>query len=235
MKNSSILKKNQQSHSITFRNNRFGPSQMELDLGDYIHQIYPNLTLIKGDVDVIGSELDILIPEKNIAFEFDGTWWHRAEKVGQNYHLNKTNLCYDKNVGLIHISSEDWIYDNLNTLDLVKSVLDDNHYNFNIEQENDNLKLYSNNILVATCLHSSNNNEIHIHKIASQVNRQDVISYICRYFNDKEILFDIDLYHDSLLFYTMKYDVINKTSPNIMKCHDSISMYDCGTITIKVI
>ena len=57
-------------------------------------------------------ELDIFIPSKNIAIEFNGLYWHSYEyqetKIEINYHLNKTNRCLDENIQLIHIFENEW-------------------------------------------------------------------------------------------------------------------------------
>ena len=54
-------------------------------------------------------ELDIVIPEHNLAIEFNGLLWH-SEKYGKdrNYHSHKTNLCAEKGYRLIHIWEDDW-------------------------------------------------------------------------------------------------------------------------------
>lgn len=56
-------------------------------------------------------ELDIYIPEKKIAIEYDGLIWH-SEKFGKdkNYHLNKTELCEKQGIRLIHIFEDEWLY-----------------------------------------------------------------------------------------------------------------------------
>ena len=53
-------------------------------------------------------ELDIYIPEYNLAIEYNGVYWH-TESMGKdkNYHLNKTLLCARKNIQLLHIFSSD--------------------------------------------------------------------------------------------------------------------------------
>ena len=55
-------------------------------------------------------ELDIYIPEKKIAIEYDGLIWH-SEKFGKdkNYHLMKTELCEKQGIRLIHIFEDEWI------------------------------------------------------------------------------------------------------------------------------
>lgn len=54
-------------------------------------------------------ELDIVIPDHNLAIEFNGLIWH-SEKYGKDrhYHSHKTNLCAEKGYRLIHIWEDDW-------------------------------------------------------------------------------------------------------------------------------
>jgi len=65
-------------------------------------------------------ELDVYIPSKKVAFEYDGLYYHTENKVGKKYHLNKTNLCRDKGIRLIHIFEDEW----RNKKDIVKSRID---------------------------------------------------------------------------------------------------------------
>lgn len=55
------------------------------------------------------QELDIYIPDKKIAIEFNGSYWH-SENNGKdkNYHNSKTKACADKGIQLIHIWEHDW-------------------------------------------------------------------------------------------------------------------------------
>ena len=54
-------------------------------------------------------ELDIYLSDYNLAIEFNGVYWH-SEKNGKdkNYHLNKTKLCEDKDIQLLHIFENEW-------------------------------------------------------------------------------------------------------------------------------
>lgn len=54
-------------------------------------------------------ELDIYIPDHSIAIEYNGLMWHsEAFGKGKNYHRNKTDLCSEKGVRLIHIWEDDF-------------------------------------------------------------------------------------------------------------------------------
>jgi hypothetical protein len=57
------------------------------------------------------KELDIYIPEKQIAIEFNGLIWH-SERFGnkpKTYHIEKTKLCEEKGIHLIHILEDEWL------------------------------------------------------------------------------------------------------------------------------
>lgn len=55
-------------------------------------------------------ELDIYIPDKKVAIEYDGLIWH-SEKFGKdkNYHIKKTKLCEEKGIMLFHIFESEWL------------------------------------------------------------------------------------------------------------------------------
>lgn len=59
----------------------------------------------------LGKELDIFIPSKKVAIECNGLYWH-SELRGKdkNYHLDKTILCENNDIRLIHIFEDEWLY-----------------------------------------------------------------------------------------------------------------------------
>lgn len=64
-------------------------------------------------------ELDFYFPDNNIAIELNGIYWHSEINVNKNYHKNKTELCQNKAIQLIHI----WEDDFYNKQDIIKSML----------------------------------------------------------------------------------------------------------------
>jgi hypothetical protein len=92
------------------RHNNFvsGP---EKEIVEFIKNINPNLEIIISDRSVLGPyEIDIYIPELNLAFEYNGLYYH-SEDYGkdQHYHIYKTTECIKKGIRLIHIWENDWI------------------------------------------------------------------------------------------------------------------------------
>lgn len=91
-------------------------SDYQNQLLEFIESIYDG-NIIKNDRTLIGKELDIYLPQKKLAFEFNGVFWHSEKFKDKDYHLQKTNQCEEKNVHLIHIWEDDWIY----KCDIIKS------------------------------------------------------------------------------------------------------------------
>jgi len=89
-----------------------GTSIMEQEISDYIKSLMgAEVEIQKKQRGIISGELDIYIPAKNVAIEFDGTYWHSelAGKKSKMYHLKKTEECLQKNIRLIHIFEDEWI------------------------------------------------------------------------------------------------------------------------------
>ena len=95
-----------QGHGCPYHN--FNNSFNENKVYEYVKQFFPDT--ISNDRKVLnGNELDILIPSKNIAIEYNGLYWHCELKKPKNYHLNKTEECEKKGIRLIHIFEDEWL------------------------------------------------------------------------------------------------------------------------------
>jgi len=83
-------------------------------LSDYINIETNNKSVISP------YELDIVIPSKKIAIEYNGLYWH-SEQQGKNqtYHLNKHQLCEEAGYRLIQIWENEWAQKK----DIVKSII----------------------------------------------------------------------------------------------------------------
>lgn len=95
-------------------------SNIEKDFLCFIKSIYDG-DIIENDRTILkGKELDVYIPEKNIAFEVNGLMWH-SEKFNEDkkYHLKKTELCNQEGIKLIHIFEDEWYDKN----DIIKSMV----------------------------------------------------------------------------------------------------------------
>lgn len=100
-----------------------GFSLMEKAILEYVRSICPSTeNIIEKDRSVLGNrELDIYLPDRKLAIEFDGAYWHSEKSGGKdpNYHLNKTIGCEEKGIQLLHIFEDEWI----EKQEIVKSML----------------------------------------------------------------------------------------------------------------
>lgn len=92
-------------------------SKAEKELLSYIKSIYED-TIIENARNIISpKELDIYLPNRNLAFEFNGLYWHSELYKAADYHIAKTKACLQKGIQLIQIYEDDWLYKQ----DIVKS------------------------------------------------------------------------------------------------------------------
>lgn len=87
-------------------------SEAEVELREFIASIIGSENVVTSDRKVLeGLEIDIFVPSKKIAFEYDGLYWHNEiNKPDKNYHLNKTEICERKGIQLIHIFEDEWLH-----------------------------------------------------------------------------------------------------------------------------
>lgn len=82
-------------------------SLSELEIVDYINSL--GFECDENIRSVISPyEIDIFIPAKNIGIEFNGVYWHCSKFKERDYHQNKSLMCRDRGIQLIHIWSDDW-------------------------------------------------------------------------------------------------------------------------------
>ena len=90
-----------------------GRSKPENEVAEFVQSIIPTMEIKRNDRTCISPlELDIYIPDKHFAIEFDGIMWH-SETFGQkprDYHINKTLACEKVGVRLMHIFEHEWLH-----------------------------------------------------------------------------------------------------------------------------
>jgi hypothetical protein len=95
-----------------------GPSKGELEVGDFIKSIPEEI--IRSDKNLLnGLEVDILIPSKKIAIEFNGSYFHSDLFKNRTYHLKKTQEIEKKGYRVFHIWESDWYQ----ASDIIKSMI----------------------------------------------------------------------------------------------------------------
>jgi hypothetical protein len=88
-----------------------GFSNKEREVGEYIQSILTNHDIGFNDRSVLeGKEIDILIPDLKIGFEFNGLYWHSELNHTSHAHhiLHKKQFAYHKGIRLITIFEDEW-------------------------------------------------------------------------------------------------------------------------------
>ena len=95
-----------------YPNTANGTSMMEQKVAEYVqsltkHKVY-NRSLENKRL-IPHREVDIYVPGLKLGIEFDGLYYH-SEQNGKDksYHLEKTELCEQKGIQLIHIFEDEW-------------------------------------------------------------------------------------------------------------------------------
>ena len=100
--------------------NKQNKTKTQQEIFNFIKGFYNDDVKFNDRKIISPYELDVYIPEKNLAIEFDGLLYHSYGKSeyltfnnyleeDKNYHLRKTELCESKNIKLFHVFENEWI------------------------------------------------------------------------------------------------------------------------------
>lgn len=121
-------------------------SSFELAIRHFLSSLGITDVLYNKRTIIDNNELDLYLPEYKLAIECNGSYWH-SENQGKDkqYHLNKTKLCKDKNIRLIHIWHHEWI----KNPEFIKEKLK-NEFNpeYHLKEENIKIQNISKNDLI---------------------------------------------------------------------------------------
>ena len=99
-----------QQLGVEYQNEEKRNNTLETEFFNFISSL-TDKEIIRNTRSVISPlELDIYIPTMNLAFEFNGDYWH-SENFGRSkfYHIEKTKQCEKKGIRLIHIWEHEWL------------------------------------------------------------------------------------------------------------------------------
>ena len=99
-------------------------SSAEQELYAYVLELMQGKCKVKHNCRTVieSMELDVYVPDKKLALEYDGLYWHSDEmQADKTYHLRKTAQCQEKGVHLVHVFENEWLYNK----DIVKSRIRD--------------------------------------------------------------------------------------------------------------
>lgn len=84
-------------------------SEFEKDFTSFLDRI--NVKYEKNRRSLLDNkmELDVYFPEKELAIELNGNYWHKVERVGKKYHKKKSDMAEKAGIRLIHIFENEWL------------------------------------------------------------------------------------------------------------------------------
>lgn len=101
-----------------------GTSKQEKEVLQVLRMEFPNIPIYGSDRAVLcGRELDIYIPSKNLAIEYNGLYFHNSSSKDMNYHINKTIMCNRKGIRLISLFSDEWEQKKGLCIDLIRKAM----------------------------------------------------------------------------------------------------------------
>lgn len=139
-----------------------GKSHYEDEIATFISTL--GFDVVRKNRKVLkGQELDIFVPEKSLAIEFNGNYWHNSELLPKQYRFNKSYGCEKQGIRLIHIYEYQW-QDTIKK-EILKSIIT------NALGVNENI-LYARKCVVRELTRKdvvefSNLNSLHAHRNAS--------------------------------------------------------------------
>lgn len=86
----------------------YNSSKYESELIDILESITTSRIETRNHTAINGQELDIYIPDKKIAIEFNGDYWHSELHKDKYYHQQKTVECIKRGIQLVHIFEHEW-------------------------------------------------------------------------------------------------------------------------------
>lgn len=114
-----------------------GVSQMEQDLTKVVEALVKDKSAVQNNSRKIipPKELDIYLPDLNIAIEFNGNYWHSDDVLlatynmtADEYHTMKRTMCEDKGITLFFVWEHDWCNFYEEVVEALEQVI--NHHNF---------------------------------------------------------------------------------------------------------
>lgn len=106
-----ITKENKEKAKEYYEKLRNGHrSWLEKEIHDYLLLNYNGKIIINSKSIIPNQELDFYLPDINFAIEFNGNYYHSIENdTPIMYHFNKSKLCEERNIKLLHIYEYEWL------------------------------------------------------------------------------------------------------------------------------
>lgn len=121
-------------------------SSYEQEIADYISTFYKGDCIRNNRSILSGKELDLYYPEKKIAIEFNGDYWHDENHKQRDYHYNKFKDCLNSCITLVSIFESEWKLKKIHIKNYLKDLFNGKNNSLSF---NDDHTLMNNNFPLA--------------------------------------------------------------------------------------
>jgi hypothetical protein len=83
-------------------------SKGQLEVLDYIRSLGINDVVSNDRAAISPKELDIYVPSKKFAVEYNGLYWHSEQFLGKHYHDEKLSAAENAGLSLLMIYEDEW-------------------------------------------------------------------------------------------------------------------------------
>ena len=85
-----------------------GGSRAQEEIAQYVESL--GVEINRNDRSILDNrlELDIYVPSRKFAIEYNGLYWHNENYKPAMYHEYKSAICRDKNINLFHVYEDEW-------------------------------------------------------------------------------------------------------------------------------
>ena len=84
-----------------------GSSKPEYEINEFLESLGLTTQMHHRQI-ADGYEYDVTVPEKKVAIEFNGLYWHSEKFKERNYHRDKTLAAVEAGWRVIHVWEDDW-------------------------------------------------------------------------------------------------------------------------------
>lgn len=95
---------------------KYKERRLQLEILDFVKTVYSGEICFEERLINVDSsdkrknlEVDIYLPERKLAFEINGSYWHSSLYRKPSYHKHKTKLCAELGIHLVHIMEYTWV------------------------------------------------------------------------------------------------------------------------------
>lgn len=84
-------------------------SSGEREVKQYLETMFGLMVETKNKSLISPFELDMYVPEKKVAVEFNGSYWHSSQFKTPDYHYNKWLKCKKLGITLVQVWEHEWV------------------------------------------------------------------------------------------------------------------------------